>query len=473
MKSLRRRLIAWYMSVGAFIVLIIGALAAVAVIEAVSFQARQAMAMAARQVPGAVAHYRAEHHNLIDLDEFFHTRFEPLGVVVHARTLDEAGMMGGGKFVIRFGGTPPNGPPPGMPRMLKVGGPDTSVYERLLAMQIKPITASFSGGEAFIFVDPRSLQGVFKRLSLFILILAIVVLTAAWRIAITVSEHTLEPLLRTTEALDRFGSGEFQMVDVRPDDRSELGDLARAYNRAVVQITRALDERAKGEAEMRQFVADAGHQLRTPLTVIMGYVSGMVQRAQSLQESRRYATMLGQARRMKDLIDRLITLARLEHTNSTQNQPIDLYELAQRVRATFSDAAQLRIGVFAPPKPVFAQADESDVTEALCALVDNALKYAHEDVEVRTWRDGDRAAISVADRGPGMTQEDLRNAFDRFYRGSASESTIGTGLGLAIVRKSIERTGGSVHLANRDAGGGLEVVILLRAIQDTGVTLSA
>src|SRR6185437_7426143 len=103
---------------------------------------------------------------------------------------------------------------------------------------------------AFIFVDPHSLQGLFQRLGLFMLVLAVVVLTAAWRIAVVVAQHTLEPLLRTTEALDRFGSGQFTLVDVRDDDRSELGDLARAYNRAVEQITRALDQRAKAEAEM-------------------------------------------------------------------------------------------------------------------------------------------------------------------------------------------------------------------------------
>jgi signal transduction histidine kinase len=467
MKSLRTRLIAWYMSVGAFIVLIVGLLAAIAMIEGASFEARQAMAAAARAVPGVVQEYRAQHKDMRDINVYFHDRFRPLGVVVHARILPQVA-----KGMAWFG--PPSGiPPERIAKFLSKPPSDTSMYERLLAMQIKPITASFSGGDAFIFVDPRSLQGLFKRLGVFMLVLAVVVLGAAWRIAVVVAQHTLEPLLRTTEALDRFGSGQFTLVDVRDDDRSELGDLARAYNRAVAQITRALDERAKAEAEMRQFVADAGHQLRTPLTVIMGYVSGMAQRAQFAHESRRYDAMLAQTRRMKDLIDRLITLARLEHTSAKNEEGVDLHEIGLRVRATFAESAQERIVVHAPAEAAYAKADESDVTEALCALVDNALKYAPSgNVEVRISRGHDEWLITVADRGPGMTEDELRNAFDRFYRGSASEETSGTGLGLAIARKSIERAGGSIRLQNR-VNGGLSVIVSLRPFQASAVTLSA
>lgn len=467
MKSLRTRLVAWYMSVAAFIVLIVGLLAAIAMIEGASFEARQAMAAAARAVPGAVHEYRVQHADMRGINEYFQARFRPLGVVVHARILPQAGKA------IGWFGPPPGMPPERAAKFIMRPPSDTSMYERLLAMQIKPITASFSGGDAFIFVDPHSLQGLFKRLGLFMLVLAIVVLGAAWRIAIVVSQHTLEPLLRTTEALDRFGSGQFTLVAVREDDRSELGDLARAYNRAVQQITRALDERAKAEAEMRQFVADAGHQLRTPLTVIMGYVSGMAQRAHSAHEARRFDAMLAQTRRMKDLIDRLITLARLEHTSAKNQDGVDLHEIALRVRATFAENAQERIVVHAAAEAAYATGDESDITEALCALVDNALKYARSgSVEIAVSRGHDEWLLTVSDRGPGMTEDELRNAFDRFYRGSASEETSGTGLGLAIARKSIERAGGSVRLQNR-VNGGLSVIVSLRPFQANAVTLSA
>lgn len=459
MRTLRARLIAWYVSVGAFIVLIIGLLAATATIEAASFEVRQAMAAAATQVPPAVAQYRATHKNMRGLDPYLHQRFKGLGVMVHAHVLMQAPppffLFGRGQRMLR---------PPGM---------GDGLFERLLAMQIKPIRATFKGGDAEIFVDPHTFNGLFGRLGLFILLLAIVVLTAAWRLAIVVAKNTLEPLVRTTEALNRFGSGVFTPVEVRDGDRSELADLARAYNRAVGQITRALDEREKAEAEMRQFVADAGHQLRTPLTVIMGYLSGMLQRVQSIGEGRRIDTMLAQSRRMKDLIDRLITLARLEHRSEAQDRRIDLNDIADRAQAGFAENAQMRIAVKRSAEPAYARAEETELLESVCALVDNALKYAPDGpVEITVERRGEECALGVADRGPGMTSGDLESAFDRFYRGSAADDVQGTGLGLAIVRKSIERMGGSVTLENR-SGGGLEAWITLRAFQAADATLIA
>jgi signal transduction histidine kinase len=463
-QSLRRRLIAWYVSVGAFIVLIVGVLAAIAVLEAASFQARQAMAAAVRNVPSAVTQYRAEHKGLRDVDTYLHQRFHSLGVIVHAHP--------------RFGASERSfgGPPFARAKRIVPGGPfaEASVFERLLAMQIKPMDVTIPGGQATVFVDPHSLQGVFTRLGLFILLLALVVLPASWRIAVVVAEHTLQPLVRTTDALNRFGSGEFTFVDVRDDDRSELGELARAYNRAVRQITRALDDREKAEAEMRQFVADAGHQLRTPLTVIMGYLSGMAQRAQTLQEIRRFDSMLSQARRMKELIDRLITLARLEHVGGAHAQTVDLNDALRNVRASFTETAQARIAVLDAPPDAYAAADATDITDALCALVDNALKYAPEGaVEIRLTHEAHAWAVTVADRGPGMTEEDLRSAFDRFYRGSAAETTQGTGLGLSIVRKIVERAGGSMRIENR-SGGGLAVTMVLKpAASDVRLTSAA
>ncbi len=457
MRSLRARLIAWYMSVGAFIVAVIGLIAAVAVVEAASFEARQAMAAAARDVPVVVQQYRDSHPDAGDLDFFLHNRFRTFGLIVHAR----------GPEMQMVRAVPMLGPPPFPPQAGAVRvafGPDhASLYERLLAMQIKPVSASFPGGEAVIFVDPNSLQGVFKRLGIFLLILAIVVLTAAWRIAVVVAENTLEPLLRTTEALNRFGGGQFVPVDVRPEDRSELGELARAYNRAVGQVTRALDERAKAEAEMRQFVADAGHQLRTPLTVLMGYVSGMAERARSDQEKTRFTAMLTQSRRMKELIDRLITLARLERRESSSQQHVDLNDLAACVRQSFGESAQQRIVLHDAKRRLIVHADEADLRDALCAIVDNALKYApNGSVDMQVVQDGETARLEITDHGPGMLEEDLQSAFDRFYRGSAAEETSGTGLGLAIARKSIERAGGSIRVANCKDGG-LRVAVTFAA----------
>ena len=452
MTSLRVRLIAWYVSAGAFIVLIIAVLAAMATVEGASYEARQAMAAAARQVPGLIAQYRSTHKDLGGADAFLQQRFNSLGLIVRIMPLR--------KGDVQFGPLPmPRG------RFLRIGPPPGSPpFERLLAMEIKPITAGFPGGQALLFVDPHSMRGLFGRLAVFVVLLALVVLTAAWRIAVVVAGHTLEPLLRTTAALNRFGSGDFTPAPVSTEDRTELGELAHAYNRAVEQITSAFSERSKAEAEMRQFVADAGHQLRTPLTVIMGYLSGMVQRANSVQQAQTYATMLAQARRMKYLIDDLITLARLEHPNTSAVEIIDMDDVCERLPLSFDDAARARIHVRTAHEPAYVYANESDITGGLCALVDNALKYAPSGpIEIALAADNSHWIVSVGDHGPGMTGEDLRSAYDRFYRGSASETVEGTGLGLAIARKSVERARGTILICNRSDGGLLCTIRLAAA----------
>ncbi len=104
--------------------------------------------------------------------------------------------------------------------------------------------------------------------------------------------------------------------------------------------------------------------------------------------------------------------------------------------------------------------------------MDNALKYAPGgNVEITVARGRRHFVISIGDRGPGMTGEDLASAYDRFYRGSASEGVEGTGLGLPIARKSVERAGGAMLLCNRSGGGLLCTIRLTAAAYQASVTV--
>ena len=441
MRSLRARLIGWYVGVGVFIVAIVSLLAAAVLVEGRAYEARQAMAAAAAEVPSVVTSYRANHRDIEGIDPFLREHFRARGLIV--RTLL------------------PSSARQAMPRFARFDRPRlTSVFEHLLAVQIKPVVTAFPGGKAIILVDPRSLAGTFDRLALFVTVLAAVVLTASWRIAVVVAANTLEPLVSTTAALSRFGSGAFTKVSVRDGDSGETAELARAYNAAVDQTMQALAKRNQAEAEMRQFVADAGHQLRTPLTVITGYASGMLHRARSADERESYESMLAQARRMRSLLDRLVTLARLEHEDASPSGGFDANEVIARARNGFDEAAQRRIVVHPAPHAIKVRAREADIREALFALVENALKYAPGEVSIVARSEGESCIITITDNGPGMAQADLERAYDRFYRGSNADGIEGTGLGLSIVRKSVERSGGSVRLHNCPSGGLLATIAL-------------
>lgn len=443
MKSLRARIVGWYVGVGVFIVAIVSILAATVLLGSRAHEARRAMVAVAAQIPMVVGSYRTAHPGLDGVESFLRRRFAAQGVIVHVLP-GPAGVMPAGRPSMRS--TPPRATP---------------LAAHLLAMAIRPIHVRFAGGDAIVLADPRALGGIFHGFGLFVLALAAVVLSASWRIAAVVAEQTLRPLVNTTAALSRFGSGAFTKVPVGDEESGEPADLARAYNSAVDQTTRALAKRDQAEAEMRQFVADAGHQLRTPLTVITGYLSGMLHRARSADERELYGSMLGQARRMKSLIDHLITLARLENEDAAAAETFDVNELLVRVRSGFDEASQRRIAIQRSTVPIAAQAREDDICEALCALIENGLKYGWESpVSVAACGEGRICTLTVADEGPGLAPDELERAFDRFYRGANADGVDGSGLGLSIVRKSVERSGGIAQLRNRASGGLLATITL-------------
>jgi two-component system, OmpR family, sensor kinase len=421
---------------GAAVVLCFGVLIAVVVGETLSYQAHEAMLSAQRRIPALATQYRSQHGTFVGLDSYLIQRLAPLPVRTHSNV--ESGLDRRG---------PPHRPPRAGP------------FVRLFMAEIRPVEVDYNGVHTTIFVTPSFYQRFIEYYLAAMAIVAVAVIAVAWRVAIVVAANSLEPLLRTTAALNRFGEGDFTSATVSTNDTTEVGELAQAYNRAVRQITRALDERARASAEMRQFVADAGHQLRTPLTVVIGYLSSMAARGLRESDSAHIATMLAQSRRMKTLIDDLIRLARLEHVTALPETSFDINEVARELPRAFPPDVQQRLCIQLSSTPLHVQAAPGEFREALVALADNAIKYGGKGAVTVSVDGRDRECeIAVRDDGPGFSSEDLNSAFDRFYRGSASQGTTGTGLGLAIAAKAVARAKGIIHLCNlRD--GGAECVI--------------
>ena len=429
---------------GAAAVLCFGVLIAIVTIDAVSYQAREAMLAAQRQIPALASQYELRYGTLDGVDDYFAQRLSPLPVRTHTMFGPWPIMMHGG----------PHGPP------------EANVFVRMLMQHTRPLDVQYGGAHTVVFPARSLFERFLAYYAGVMAIVTILVIFISWRIAMAVAANSLEPLLRTTAALNRFGDGDFTPATVSTNETSEVGELAQAYNRAVRQITRALDERAQASAEMRQFVADAGHQLRTPLTVVLGYLSSMSARGVRESDGAHVATMLAQSRRMKVLIDDLITLARLEDVAPLVEGRFDVNEIVRELPDAFAPEAARRLTVEVDPRPIYVRGAPAEFREALVAVADNALKYGGGGpVTIAVERQGAERTIAIRDRGPGFSTDDLRLAFDRFYRGSASAGTSGTGLGLAIAAKAVSRAGGTIALANL-AGGGAECTIRLGNFQD-------
>jgi two-component system, OmpR family, sensor kinase len=245
-----------------------------------------------------------------------------------------------------------------------------------------------------------------------------------------------------------------------------LLDLTEAYNAVAHELSRASAQRERDELQMRQFIADAGHELRTPLTIIMGYLDvlqrGVVREPDKVDDV--YETMLSESRRMRVVIDKLILLARLERGTTIRTTAVDVDALATRVAAALEPiAGPGRIVVTLPSQAAVTQADENDLYEAIKNVAENAVRYAPESrVEIGVAVNGDTVDVTVSDDGPGMDEQDVQHAFDRFYRGSARTEAEGSGLGLAIAKRAVERIGGSISLTS-SRGNGTRVRMALPA----------
>ncbi len=455
MFSFRSRIVAWHLVIAAGAGVVVAALAAWLFFAGISWNARQSLSAAARVVPDLVNLYEARDGSLARAAPAIAEHFHKTGIVAFIASGDP--VNGFRPLASSLGPPAEFGPRAGG------GQPRGGLIDAFL-MNVPPQRVAVRGGMVVLNVDRARYRMQVASFGLAALGIFVFIIATALFVALSTARHVLEPLLRTTEALERFGDGHFTPEPVRTDDRSELGNLARAYNRAVAEITRAFEERLETEAEMRQFVADAGHQLRTPLTVIMGHLSALSFRPNDPRSTAAFDNMLQESRRMRELIEDLIVLAKLEERDDA-GETTDVADVVRRLVDGYALNPKTRRVRLVAVEDATIAGRESEMYGALDALIDNALKYGgHTNVDLSVFHRGGDAVVTVADRGPGLPQADLEHAFDRFYRGETGEGIEGSGLGLSIVARVVRRAGGAISLRNR-AGGGLAAEVRLPLVE--------
>jgi signal transduction histidine kinase len=219
----------------------------------------------------------------------------------------------------------------------------------------------------------------------------------------------------------------------------------------------------------RDFVANVSHELRTPLTAIRGYVEALGEEDVAPDEKQRFLQIISRhAERMERLVKDLLRLARLEAGQEPlEIAPCDTSALAHAVVADLARAIEERrqqVEIVIGLDTETVRGDHAKLHDALRNLVANAVTYSPEGTTVRieSARVDGRIAVSVADQGPGIPDEDLSRVFERFYRVDKSRARDpgGTGLGLAIVKHLVGLHGGEVHAENRAEGGAKFTVML-------------
>lgn len=228
--------------------------------------------------------------------------------------------------------------------------------------------------------------------------------------------------------------------------------------RALVPIKDSLGVQRSALRRQREFAADASHELRTPLTVIRSSVDYLRRhRDRPVWEvDDALADIDVEVDHMTALVEDLLLLARSDSgAVSLERRALDLGDVvADAAAALAKPAADRDVRVVVDPSPVVVSGDPARLRQLVMILVDNAIRHSPKggEVTVALGHDGDGATLDVADQGGGVRPADMPHVFERFWRAPGGPSG-GTGLGLAIARWIVERHGGSIAVANRDAGG--------------------
>lgn len=256
--------------------------------------------------------------------------------------------------------------------------------------------------------------------------------------------QALRPLLDVTTALEHLAVGDFTPQLVNIEKQGQLRMLAAAYNGAVEQLQSAFHERDKAHVSMQRFIADAGHQLRTPLTVIRGYI-GILRRGDISDLRVIVDQMNQQCLLIEALVDRLILLERWEEDVDRPVHALEIGKFAEEIISPITQSHPDRLLNVEVRNRAYAAIAPEDLRHAVMNIIDNALKYTRGSISVNVSAQDEWVFMKITDEGPGLKAEQKERVFDRFFRGDRREIE-GSGLGLAIAKRAVERAGGQITL---------------------------
>ena len=334
----------------------------------------------------------------------------------------------------------------------------------------KPFTLEIPGSDFRVLakVLPSALGSVFVAQSLagvdetaarlrvvFVLIglLALLLIAFASRMVIRVG---LRPLVAVEETAEKIAAGDLsaRLPDAKPD--TEVGRLVTSLNAMLSRIEDSFTARTASENKLRRFVADASHELRTPLTAIRGFAE--LHRQGAVKGEAATSELVGRIEnesvRMGALVEDLLTLARLDQSRELVLAPINLTELVIEAVESARAAGPDHPVTLDLPEESFILGDSGKIHQVVANLLANARVHTPvgTPIAVSISSNEEGTSISIADSGPGLSQEDQARIFERFYRADPSRNRAreeGSGLGLSIVDSVMQAHGGKVIVTSK------------------------
>lgn len=302
-----------------------------------------------------------------------------------------------------------------------------------------------------MFANLRDLKGVLIFTSLIVVgILCI----AGWLLGGVIT-RPIQRFIRTMKTIEEEES--YQQIEITKSKRDELNQLGMTFN----SMMRKLED---SYSKQEQFVSDASHELKTPLTVISGYVSLLKRwgstRPEVLEEA--ISSIESESARMKYLTEQLLQLASAEKLGAFEKEQMNIVPVVQSTIERLRPMYANEISWSTDTQQVFVEIHEQSFVQLLIVLLDNANKYSNDVIQVKLEEREEQVTLSIIDKGPGIPAEAQPYIFDRMYRvdKNRSRKTGGTGLGLSIAKRISEQHGGFISLISKEGQGTTFIVNL-------------
>ncbi len=273
-----------------------------------------------------------------------------------------------------------------------------------------------------------------------------VVVVGAGLIGRSLARRTLDPVARASEAARSMAEG-LLATRLPVEGRDEFGAWAASFNEMADALEGKINALSEAQARERRFTSDVAHELRTPVTALVGEASLLREHlARIPQEARRPAELLIQdVARLRKLVEDLMEISRFDAgRESVVVEPVDLEALVAAILRVRGWEGRARVA----GEPVVIPSDRRRVERIVANLIGNALEHAGGDVRVTLGRGDGHALVEVADRGPGILPDRLPHLFERFYKADSSRTSPGSGLGLAIALENARLLGGDIRVAS-------------------------
>ena len=326
-------------------------------------------------------------------------------------------------------------------------------------IHLRVLTEAMSPGYAAQLAQPLTeVDSALARLRLILILLDIGGIALAALLGRLVAGAAVAPVKRLTEATEHVTHTQDLSNRIQPTGEDEIGRLAESFNAMLDALESSMSALDASVHAQRQLVADASHELRTPVTSLRTNIEILKHEPSMAVEERQRMLddVVEQTEELTLLMNDLIELGRGEQPRTgNEDVRLDLLveEAIERARRHSPDtpfALEL--------EPVVLAGEPMRLGRAINNLIDNAVKYSPSGRPVEVALHGDE--LTVRDHGPGISATDLPHIFDRFYRGAEARGRPGSGLGLAIVRQVAEQHGGSISAQSAPGGGTLMLLRL-------------